>query len=344
MAHQIDESLGRPAIAYVGDTPWHRLGQVMPQDADLDEWRIAAGMDWEALEQPVYTAPATGEADPDANPYAGLVPVPGKKCLVRSDTNAPLSIVSARYKVLQPRDVIEFYRELVDQNGFAMETAGVIMGGRRVWALANIGDAFTLFGRDRVDGYVLMTTSYDGSFATQAMFTSVRVVCNNTLEAAGVMRNGESANSFRVPHCIEFNPEHAKGKLGLDRRAWENYEANVRELAHRLVSPTEAMEFFTRIAGLEKHIERNADNGQVVKFPEPTRTVKKLVESYQQAPGADLPGSRSTAWGLVNAVTHYVDHVMPAGNDDKRFISATWGTARNRKQHAWKLVQDLIAA
>ena len=41
MAHQLDESLGRPAIAYIGDTPWHRLGTVMPEDADLDQWRIA---------------------------------------------------------------------------------------------------------------------------------------------------------------------------------------------------------------------------------------------------------------------------------------------------------------
>lgn len=46
--------------------------------------------------------------------------------LHHSDTKVSLSVVSARYAVLQPRDVFEFYRDLVDAGSCQLETADVL--------------------------------------------------------------------------------------------------------------------------------------------------------------------------------------------------------------------------
>ena len=97
---------------------------------------------------------------------------------------------------MQPHDVLGFYRDLVSVSGFELETAGVLKGGKKLWALARTGDEMMLSGMDQVKGYLLLATSCDGSLATTAQFTSIRVVCNNTLQ----MAVGDNLGAVRVPH------------------------------------------------------------------------------------------------------------------------------------------------
>ncbi|MBN0134206.1 DUF932 domain-containing protein, partial [Pseudomonas aeruginosa] len=87
-------------------------------------------------------------------------------------------------QVVQPREVLEFYRDLTQVSGYELETAGVLKGGRKFWALARTGQNTSLKGNDLVNGYLLLATSCDGTLATTATPTTVRVVCNNTLTIA----------------------------------------------------------------------------------------------------------------------------------------------------------------
>ena len=63
---------------------------------------------------------------------------------------------------------------LVKAGGFELETAGVLKGGRKLWALARTGQESALRGGDKVKAYLLLATSCDGSLCTTAQFTSVR--------------------------------------------------------------------------------------------------------------------------------------------------------------------------
>jgi hypothetical protein len=83
-------------------------------------------------------------------------PFPDGKVLYRSDTLAPLSVVGKRYSVVQPRDVLEFYRDLVSAGGFELETAGVLKAGRKLWALPKTGQETILKGGDKVKAYLLL--------------------------------------------------------------------------------------------------------------------------------------------------------------------------------------------
>src|SRR3546814_8839889 len=64
---------------------------------------------------------------------------PEQKVLYRSDTKAPLAVVSKRFQVVQPGEILEFYRDLTEVGGFELETAGVLREGRKFWALARTG-------------------------------------------------------------------------------------------------------------------------------------------------------------------------------------------------------------
>jgi len=93
MAHMIDQTTGRDAIAYIGTTPWHGLGQALTPDADIDTWTREAGLGYTVLESPVlYNSPAASD----------LQEWPNRKVLHRSDTGAPLAVVSDGYQVVQP--------------------------------------------------------------------------------------------------------------------------------------------------------------------------------------------------------------------------------------------------
>jgi phage/plasmid-like protein (TIGR03299 family) len=106
---------------------------------------------------------------------------------------------------VQPRDILEFYRDLTERSGFELETAGSLKGGRKIWALARTGQTGLLKGNDRTNAYVLLATACDGTMATTAQFTSVRVVCNNTLAVA---LNGQT-QSVKVSHRSVFDGKGA---------------------------------------------------------------------------------------------------------------------------------------
>lgn len=161
-------------MAYAGQVPWHGIGSQLAPGQSIEVWRERAGMNWSLEEAEVRFA---AEAE-DQYPVRAF---PGQKVLYRSDTKRPLAVVSNRYQVVQPREILEFYRDLTRYSGFELETAGVLRGGRKFWALARTGQGVALKGQDQVNGYLLLATACDGTLATTAQFTSVRVVCNNTL-------------------------------------------------------------------------------------------------------------------------------------------------------------------
>ena len=172
MAHLIE------TMAYAGATPWHGLGNQLTQKQPIEIWQREAGMDWQIQDSPVHF-----KAD-SIGPLGTIHSFPEQKVLFRSDTKAPLSVVSSRYQIVQPREVLEFYRDLSEVSGYELETAGVLKGGRKFWALARTGQGAAIKGNDQVNGYLLLATSCDGTLATTATPTTVRVVCNNTLTIA----------------------------------------------------------------------------------------------------------------------------------------------------------------
>jgi len=147
MAHEIDHSTGRPAIAYVGEAPWHELGEKLPERQSIETWLKAARLQWELKRLPVQYL-VDGR----------LRTMDDRFVLVRSDNQAALSVVSSDYQIVQPKEVLEFYRGLVESFGYTLETAGALDGGRKVWALAKtpIVDTVDSVGGDVLAAYVLL--------------------------------------------------------------------------------------------------------------------------------------------------------------------------------------------
>lgn len=316
MAHELAIVSGKASIAYVGEKPWHGLGQELTPNSPISVWKEEAGMNWEIKSSPVTFATPGSETDR----YTG------KRVLYRGDTCEPLAVVSDEYNIVQPGEVLDFFQDLVTHQGMKLHTAGALFGGRRFWALADTGRAFDVNGSDRINGMLLLTTSCDGTLATTAQFTSVRVVCNNTL-AFSLSGSDSSHTRTKVSHRSEFDPSAMKSRLGVLDESWEAFKRNITDMSKQRISERGAREF---IFDLLYKPDRDADNQP--------RTVEKDVEEIlaRYRNGMGTSKTEGTVWGVLNSITEHVDHTTRARKADQALWNTWYGKGAAIKTQAYE--------
>lgn len=346
MAHEIDTTTGSAAFAYVGNAAWHGLGQQLVPGASRETWLRAAGMDWDILSADVLYSTA-GSLSPAT--------FDGRKVLYRSDTMAPLSVVSDGYRLVQPAQILDFFLESAHLAGWELETAGVLREGRQFWALAKTGVGGKVNGDASVtDLYVMLATSADGSLATIGQGTAVRVVCANTMRMA--LKGSKGA--VKVRHNTDFDARKMAAALGVvdPEATWDAFAETMQKLGETRVSSTQATAIFSEILRPGSMGERVLQDtkaetfGDLLNAPRNLRSapgisvtdkgagrairgLEALTDSYYQAPGAE-PG---TAYGVLQGVTHYIDHSR--GKDTDRLASAWFGQGAVLKDRAMEVIE-----
>lgn len=324
MAHELTTTNGVTEMAYVGEVPWHGLGQQLQPGASIEEWIRAAGMEWHVRKvRPFY--------HPDRAETAEMRAWEERRILIRSDNGNPLGIVTPEYQIVQPSEVLEFFRDLTADYGFQLETAGTMFGGRRYWALAKVTEQI-LSGWDKIGGYLLLTTSADGSFASELRETMIRVVCNNTLSMAVAQNPGK--HYMKINHKNAFDSKAIKAQMGLTGEHFAKMVELSNALTKAKVSSVAAEDFVMRL--LRSPVDDqdvSEEEQQEQRKPRGFDMILGLFEGAGQ--GADKKGAKGTAWGLVNAVTEYVDHLRTAKSVDHRLQSAWWGSGDELKTAAF---------
>lgn len=326
MSHDIDDSTGQPAMAYVGAEPWHGLGEKLPQGQSIDVWRHAARLDWT-----IHMVPVQYQFEGKSRM------MPERFVLTRDDTGAALSVVSGDYQVVQPAEVLEFYRDLVAQRHYTLETAGALDGGRKVWALARTGMVANVAGNaaDQLGAYVLLATSCDKSLATTVSFTSIRVVCQNTLGFAFNDMSTNRRRHIKVEHCRKFDHGSVKESLGLIDQAWSNFLMRVSPMASLALTDSLAQQYFESL-----FVPANASDAKPISVAK-SREVYQMMSLYRSAQGQDIATAKGTLWGAVNAVTYYTDHVRST-HSTERIDSAWFGSGATLKELAWLKAEELM--
>jgi phage/plasmid-like protein (TIGR03299 family) len=187
----------------------------------------------------------------------------------------------------------------------------------------------------------------DGTLATTAQFTSIRVVCNNTLAIA--LRNGStSAGVVKVPHSTRFDAEKVKQQLGISVRAWDEHMYEMKQLSQRKVTQQEAAAYFDAVFNntslsiaeqddsiiqFYRNVANEAQNAATNKTEPNGRAMSKVMDMFNgQGRGAELSSAQGTAYGLLCSITEFVDHERRAMSTDHRLDSAWFGTGAAIKQ------------
>jgi phage/plasmid-like protein (TIGR03299 family) len=321
MAHELTETNGRVEFAYRADhgLPWHGLGQAVPE-ADyqsLESWQAHAGMQWRVKRSQVrYVVDAAGTTLTDKENHV----------LFRSDNKARLGLVSAKYKTVQPSEIFELFRGIVRAGGLEISAAGTIRGGQRFWCTAQIGEAAPISLHDKVRSQLLIVTSADGSLKTTVSRRATRAVCANTLAMAA----SEGAADYSLSHRSVFDPEEVRDYMGLNTAAWDHFRHTIVRLANRPIVEADAEPTVLAILDAKP---------ATVDATRDSAAFKKILALFNgDAIGSSLDGVQGTAWGMLNAVTEYVDHHVRASNDENRLISAQWGAGNTLKSRALALL------
>lgn len=318
----------------------------------MTEWLRLSGMDFRIVPDVVrYRINGTEHTFPE------------RMVLYRSDTGTPISVMSNGFKIVQPLQIMEFFRYLCEQLGYVIHTAGVLKGGAVYWTLAKIPDAeMHVMGDSSVtEAYVLLATSCDGSLATTGRLTTVRVVCKNTLQMSE--RYG-SKTCVKVTHRSTFDSSAMQDKLGLAKETYEQsfarFRENMRKLVETPVNEQQAKAFFAELLRPKKQ-EMEAQNLRAESFqdlmegatrlgnakpatyglPSKERAIRgfdDLVNTYHYGPGqAEIGG---TAYGLLNGVSRWIDHGRGKDTDSREF-SAMFGQGAEIKERAMEMALAL---
>lgn len=321
MAHELHMTDGKASMAYVGETPWHGLGQSLTEGADIDVWKREAGMLYQ-IKSATLGAHAEGVKDPIA--------IPNKIALYRDDTNQVLGVVGNRYHVVQPEEVLEFFRDLTEERGFTLETAGVLFGGSKYWALARTPHHLTLED-DEIKEHLLLATACDGSMATTARYVRTRVVCNNTLEAS--FHEGSQGKIIRVEHRSAFKAGNVKRELKILEGSWNEFSDQVAKMSEVKVEFEQAAKFYIDLLG-KPELPMDDQTSSL-----PAEMYNRFIEDRYI--GSEMVAAKGTVWGLVNVITEDVDHHRGL-IADRRLKSAWFGKGASLKSRAFEMASNLI--
>jgi phage/plasmid-like protein (TIGR03299 family) len=360
MAHLIQNN----EIAYVGTKPWHGLGFEVEPGTSGERMLTVAGINYEIRLDPVVVNGIT---------------LPNYRAIVRGDNGTVFSIQSDRYHPVQNLDIVNLFQEYCAAGHATMETVGAIRGGAIVWALAKLNGRTTanIHGSDPVSGYILFSTSNDGTLPTRGFPTQVRVVCSNTFRAAGGYRKGKRAPSgFTMKHSTKWTSDRAdeaKEVLGIAIEDIQEFNELSETLSNVKIDRKGQIEFISQLLDgkciLDQTIEATNQSQQVasgfdsdaslldaIMGTSPSvslapiavqngedklnRVGKAILESILTSPGSDLDSAHNTLWGAINGVSYYTDHIA-SRSQDSRLYNSWFGTNQTLKESAVDVAKQM---
>jgi phage/plasmid-like protein (TIGR03299 family) len=307
-------------MMYVGESAWHGLGVQLPNLATSAEAMEHAGLDYRVDKKPIYLLGEKSREVKIEHTFATL----------RTDTETPLGIVGERYRVLQNRDAFEFFDALVGRGEAIYETAGVLGRGEKIWLLAKLPGYVKVGSEDIINKYLLLTNTHDGSSVVRAKLTPIRVVCQNTLSVA--LSGSEQEVRIRHTRNAVEKLKEAHRLLGLTNQVYEQLSAIFNRMQLRTITSEELLGYVQKLV---------PDNDEAQHYNTRTRNIReKILELHEGGAGAEW--TRGTAFGLVNAVSEFTDHVQHTGNPEKRLQSVWFGSGLGLKEKAFSQALELL--
>ncbi len=308
MAHEIamftdHNGVNKYSFAYFknhGDT-WHGLGQSVETN-NIDVFFEEAGFNtirWE-----------------EKDLYLNDCPVENYKAIIRSDTGDLLSIVSDKFSLVQADYVLEAVRNIHEETGMEISSAGFLQDGKRVFACLKLGNNDITV--DPVYSFLTVATSCDGKMATTAFSSHIRTVCSNTLSAGFK----QTKNKVSLSH---------KGRSDRAIEIVDSFIKNIKDdyitmerMMNTKFSSDKAIKYFEQVA-------------KITKQPSENKFVKNALANYKgMGLGSNLDTAKNTLWGALNATTEIFGNGT-RNKDLNKWATKWFGRALTNNKTALKL-------
>lgn len=326
MAHEIE------SMFFVGETPWHGLGQRVDSEITTGEAIKKAGLDWSVRTEPVYCKLDRGIVGLDGQPIRQETKAPAQ-AVVR-DNGTVLGVVGERYHPLQNTDAFGFFDKFIEAGEVNLETAGSLQDGRKIWVLARVKDGDRpVIGDDIVRSYIMLSNSHDGTTAVRVGFTPVRIVCANTLAAA---HNSSNSALIRVKHTasVKFNLDLIRDTMNTARRSFEANADQYAMLARKEISQKDVLAYIQKVFDVEG---KSPDEIS----PRMRNQIDKVLYLAEYGRGQrELKGM--TLWKLYNGMTEFLTHQV-TDDADRRYASLWFGANADKNKKALETALTMVA-
>jgi len=325
MSHNINFNTQKGTHSFVSnkEKAWHGLGTIIDRPMTAEEAMRLANADFQ-VEKIQLDYPFGDQRNIAVGSFA----------TVRMDNGVYLGTVRSTYEVVQNINAFGFFDAIIDKGEAIFETAGVLGRGERIFATAKLPEDLLVNG-EHCNQYIVLTNSHDGTSSTTAGFTSIRVVCENTLQAA----LSGLKNKVSVPH-----------RKGAKEKLEEAYKVmNIQSEYMSVVS-----EAFNKMSDYK--MEGDALMNYITEVMKPINPTIKDAELSAQAkkqneeiyalttthPTQLTPAAHGSLWGAYNGISLWANN-RNYESQEAKFRSIMNGTGNTKIIRAFQLANELVS-
>lgn len=290
---------------FVREPSWHQL-----EKAVLDDWpgsykeaAVIAAIDEGPVSEPVYVKRQRTDEDGTIGYLPEYVPLEGYQRIARADGGQTHSVQATSYRMVpNPAfgDVIETVLGVDIGAPIKFEGLFELYGGAKVFAVVMIDENIAPSAdTSKVFPFAVFNTDHTGNGGLRCKLTKVRVVCANT-DAAAESGVEEERTAWSIRHTAN----------------WDERVADVREALHETLNAAratqEAMEELSMVKVTPKRRETflrrflpigDDMSALQMRYRENEREAIRTILRGPTCQGID-----TTAYGLYQAATEWVDH------------------------------------
>jgi phage/plasmid-like protein (TIGR03299 family) len=343
MAHNLNfnEQTGKHSFFSVKEKAWHGLGQIVEGYPTSAAALKFAGLDYRVEKRKLFTFDNDNQtANGDTDIKIPEMEVPNYFATVRTDNENILGVVGKDYEVIQNTDAFNFFDSIVGGEGIQYETAGALGKGERIFITAKLPDYIKVGNDDLIEQYLFLTTSHDGFGSITAAFTPVRIVCNNTLNAA--LRN--HSNAFKIRHTANAKErlEEAHKLMGITNQLGNQLEGIFNQWAKVKITDPEVKKLIQMALVPNKEVLQNIQAGKEDELSTCFKNMTDAAFDYAMTnESQQFETTKGSLFGAYNAVTGYFQNVRTYKNDEAKLKSLLFGgTGQMRTQKAFNLCES----
>ena len=343
MAHNLyfNEQTGKHSFFSVKEKAWHGLGQIVEGYPTSAEALHIAGLDYIVQKRRLFTvANETLTILEEGKSGIHQIEVPDYYATVRTDSEAVLGVVGKDYEVVQNTDAFAFFDAIVGGDGIQYETAGALGNGERIFITAKLPGYIRVGNDDLIEQYLFLTTSHDGFGSITAAFTPVRIVCNNTLNAA--LRNCSYALKIRHTTNAKERLAQAHQLIGISNRFSQELEGIFNQWAKIRITDPEVKKLIQMALVPNKEVLQNIQSGKEDGLSTCFKNMTDAAFEYATSNDSQqLETTKGSLFGAYNAVTGYFQNVRAYKNEETKLKSLLLGgTGQIRTQKAFNLCEE----
>lgn len=269
--------------------------------------------------------------------------------IYRTDNNIPLGIVKSQYTPVQNIEAFNFFDDAIGKDKAIFQTAGYFGLGERIFVSVKLPDDIIVNG-DIIENYLVFTTSHDGSSGVKILFTPIRVVCENTLNAA--IQNASNYVSFKHSKNVHYNIDIVSEILGICKNKSNDLQLQYEAMAKLPVKDSEANQIFAEVIFTKDELDKIKNNGNTldeilsrnyiacIDNNLSTRKINTFIAmSNYYYTGIGQKEILGTQWGVYNAISGYYSNIFNV-DAHKRMDSLLYGYGADKI----KLGGDIITS